>query len=95
ARRLFGHRSRRRPRRQRHRTPEEIAAVEGHGGGDHLRRERRLVGPRGTAEGRPLGPGFAHPGDRGVAVCQEGRGRPQFLRHHLDHAFHHAPARLA
>jgi hypothetical protein len=48
---LFRHRIGRRPRRQRDRAPEKIAAVEGHGGRHHLRRERRLVGPRGAAQG--------------------------------------------
>jgi hypothetical protein len=72
ARRLFGHRIGRRPRRQRDRAPEEVAAVEGHGRRHHLRRKRRLVGPRGAAQGRPLGPGFAHPGDRRLAVAKKG-----------------------
>jgi hypothetical protein len=38
----------------------------------HLRRERRLLGSRGAAEGRSLGAGHAHPGDHHLAVREKG-----------------------
>jgi phospholipase C len=50
--------------------------VEEHGGGDHLRRKRRLVGPRGAAQGRPLGAGHARAGAGDLALRPQG---------HVDH----------
>ena len=47
-----------------------------HAGRRHLRRERRLLGPRRAAQGRPLGAGHAHPGDHRLAVREDG---------HVDH----------
>ena len=53
------------------RPPREEPAVGAHAGRRHLRRERRLLGPCRAAQGRPLGPGHAHPGDHHLAVRQE------------------------
>ena len=47
----------------------------------HLRRERRLLGPRAAAAGpglgRPLGPGHAHPDDHRLAAAQARLRRPR------------------
>ena len=56
--------------RRRDRAPAEEPAVGAHAGRRHLRRERRLLGSRRAAQGRPLGPGHAHPGDHRLAVRQ-------------------------
>ena len=95
ARGLYAMSRRRRAHRRRGRAAADEPAVEEHGGRHHLRRERRLLGPRGAAEGRPLGPGHAHSGDRHLAVREEGRRRPHAVRHGLDPALHHAPLRPA
>ena len=70
--RLCRHRGRRPAHRRRDQPSREEPAVGAHAGRRHLRRERRHLGPRGAAEGRPLGAGHAHPGDHRLAVRQEG-----------------------
>ena len=45
----------------------------------HLRRERRLLRPCARAQGRPLGPRLAHPGDHRVAAGQAGLRRQDAL----------------
>ena len=56
--RVHGHRHRRRAHRRRAGAPAPRPAVAGHAGDRHLRRERRLLGPRAAAHrpglGRPL-----------------------------------------
>ena len=51
------------------------SAVELDGGHRHLRRERRFLGSRAAAAGRPLGSGHSHSGDHRVAVREEGLRR--------------------
>ena len=81
--------------RRRDRAPGEEPAMGAHAGRPHLRRERRLLGPRRAAPGGPLGPGLAHPGADRLALRQEGLRRPHALRHDLDPALHHQAFRPA
>lgn len=88
---LHGRHVRRPAHRRRDRAPAGQPAVEEHGRDRHVRRERRFLGSRRTAERRPLGPGHAHSGADRVAVREEGLRRPYAVRHRLDPALHHAP----
>ncbi len=92
---LRRHRGRRQAHRRRRQPSREEPAVGAHARRRDLRRERRHLGPRGAAEGRPLGAGLAHPGDHHLALCEDGHRRPHALRHDVDPALHHRALRAA